>query len=167
MKRRSRMAAPASAVAPTPFQLVAGTKSWISGFVGIRWPGREDGPTFIAIKKEFTVSSSNSAITGEHGLDPAQGQLIRVNRIGGSEATWDARGMLVEERSDDYFRHYLLGLGSGDVTLTTSGARNETIWIPNVVFADHKVDMIQRLVAVEPSRLMPDPARNGAVRTRK
>jgi hypothetical protein len=86
------------------------------------------------------------------------GQLIRMNRIGGGEETWDSRGMLVEERADDYFRHYLLGLGSGDLTLTTSGAKKETIYIPNVVFADHKADIIQRLIAVEPSQLMPGPA---------
>jgi len=85
------------------------------------------------------------------------GQLIRVGKIGGNEETWDARGMLVEERADDYFRHYLLGLGSGDLTLTAAGAKNETIFIPNVLFANHKVDVIQRLVAVEPNRLMPEP----------
>ena len=87
------------------------------------------------------------------------GQLIRMNRIGGGEETWDARGMLVEERADDYFRHYLLGLGSGDLTLTTSGAKNQEIHIQNVLFANYKVDVIQRLVAVEPDQLMPDPNR--------
>jgi hypothetical protein len=85
------------------------------------------------------------------------GQLIRMNRVGGGEQTWDARGMLVEERADDYFRHYLLGLGSGDLTLTTSGAKQQEIHIRNVVFANHKVDVIQRLVAVEPDQLMPEP----------
>jgi hypothetical protein len=82
------------------------------------------------------------------------GQLTRVARIGGNEETWDTRGLLVEERADDYFRHYLLGLGAGDLTLTTSGGKKETIRIPNVVFADRKVDLIQRLVAVEPHTLM-------------
>ncbi len=82
------------------------------------------------------------------------GQLTRVARIGGNEETWDTRGLLVEERADDYFRHYLLGLGAGDLTLTTSGGKQETIRIPNVVFADRKVDLIQRLVAVEPNTLM-------------
>lgn len=82
------------------------------------------------------------------------GQLTRVGRIGGNEETWDTRGLLVEERADDYFRHYLLGLGAGDLTLTTSGGKQETIRIPNVLFADRKVDIIQRLVAVEPNTLM-------------
>jgi hypothetical protein len=86
------------------------------------------------------------------------GQLIRMNRIGGGEETWDARGMIVEERADDYFRHYLLGLGSGDLTLMTSGAKKETISVPNVVFANHKADIIQRLIAVEPNQFIPGPA---------
>lgn len=85
------------------------------------------------------------------------GQLIHVSRIGGAEETWDARGMFVEERADDYFRHYLLGLGSGDLKITTSGAKKQEIHIQNVLFANHKVGMIQRLVAVEPSSPMPDP----------
>jgi hypothetical protein len=66
--------------------------------------------------------------------------------------------MIVEERADDYFRHYLLGLGSGDLTLMTSGAKKETISIPNVVFANHKADIIQRLIAVEPNQFIPGPA---------
>jgi hypothetical protein len=85
------------------------------------------------------------------------GQLIRANRIGGNEETWDARGMLIEERADDYFRHYLLGLGSGDLKLNTSGAKRDEIHIYNVLFASHKMNVIQRLVAVEPTQVMPEP----------
>jgi hypothetical protein len=65
--------------------------------------------------------------------------------------------MLVEERADDYFRHYMLGLGSGDLTLNTSGAKSEEIRIQNVLFANRKMKIIQRLVAVEPNRLMQEP----------
>lgn len=85
------------------------------------------------------------------------GQLTREKLIGGAEETYDTRGMLVEEFSDDYFRHYLLGIGTGDISLQTAGAKNNKIYIPNVLFADAKVDSIQRLVAVEPNKLMPDP----------
>ena len=85
------------------------------------------------------------------------GQLTREDMIGGAEETYDTRGMLVEEFSDDYFRHYLLGLGTGDISLKTAGAKEKTIYIRNVVFANAKVDAIQRLVAVEPNKLMPDP----------
>lgn len=84
------------------------------------------------------------------------GQLIRVSRIGGDEETWDTRGMLVEERADDYFRHYMLGLGTGDLTINTSGAKSDVIRINNVLFANRKMKIIQRLVAVEPARFIAE-----------
>jgi len=84
------------------------------------------------------------------------GQLTREDMIGGAEETYDTRGMLVQEFSDDYFRHYLLGLGTGDLSLQTAGAKQKTIRINNVLFANAKVDAIQRLVSVEPNKLMGD-----------
>jgi len=85
------------------------------------------------------------------------GQLTREDMLGGAEETYDTRGMLVEEYSDDYFRHYMLGLGTGDLSLQTAGAKQKTIRINNVLFANAKVDAIQRLVSVEPNKLMREP----------
>lgn len=85
------------------------------------------------------------------------GQVTRVDMIGGAEEAYDTHGLLVEEFSDDYFRHYLLGLGTGDLSLKTAGAEPKTIHIRNVLFARSKVDAIQRLVAVEPDKLMREP----------
>jgi hypothetical protein len=85
------------------------------------------------------------------------GQLTREDMIGGAEETYDTRGMLVQEFSDDYFRHYLLGLGTDDISLQTAGAKQKTIRINNVLFANAKVDAIQRLVSVEPNKLMGEP----------
>ncbi len=79
------------------------------------------------------------------------GQMTEERVIGGGERTYDARGMLVEQRGDDFFRHAILGLGSGDLKLTTSGATREEIFIPNATSANRKVKAIQRLVAVEPT----------------
>jgi hypothetical protein len=47
------------------------------------------------------------------------GQLTVERVIGGGEDSYDTRGMLFEERADDFFRHYILGFGSGDLRLTT------------------------------------------------
>jgi hypothetical protein len=58
--------------------------------------------------------------------------------------------MLFEQHGDDFFRHVVLGLGAGDLKLMTTGAKSEQIDIPNVLFANHKVKQIQRLVAVKP-----------------
>lgn len=82
------------------------------------------------------------------------GQIIEEKIIGGGQESYDTRGMLFEQRSDDFFRHTVLGLGAGDLCLITSGAKEETIEIPNVLFAERKVKAIQKLVAVEPNQLM-------------
>lgn len=85
------------------------------------------------------------------------GQLTEEHLISGGEETYDARGMLFEQHGDDFFRHRILGLGAGDLALTTSGAKQATIQIPNVLFAERKVRDIQKLVAVQPDKLMPHP----------
>jgi hypothetical protein len=78
------------------------------------------------------------------------GQLTEERVIGGGEMSYDTRGMLFEQHADDFFRHVILGVGAGDLRLMTTGARKETIDIPNVLFAQAKVRKIQRLVAVKP-----------------
>ncbi|MDX2265260.1 MAG: hypothetical protein NW215_09855 [Hyphomicrobiales bacterium] len=78
------------------------------------------------------------------------GQMTVKEIIGGGETSYDARGMLFEEHSDDLFRHILLGLGSGDLRITTAGAKREEFYLPNVLFADWKVKEAQRLIAVKP-----------------
>jgi hypothetical protein len=78
------------------------------------------------------------------------GQLTEERVIGGGELSYDTRGMLFEQQSDDFFRHVILGLGAGDLRLVTTGAKKEIIEIPNVLLAQSKVRKIQRLVAVKP-----------------
>lgn len=82
------------------------------------------------------------------------GQLTEERVIGGGEVSFDTRGMLFEQHADDFFRHIVLGLGAGDLRLLTTGARKESIEIPNVLFAQSKVRKIQRLVAVKPDDAM-------------
>lgn len=82
------------------------------------------------------------------------GQMTREQLIGGGEQSFDVRGMLFEKHGEDYFRHVLLGLGSGDLRLMTAGANKQTIEIPNVLNVDRKVRAIQRLIAVKPDDLM-------------
>lgn len=84
------------------------------------------------------------------------GQLTEEHVIGGGEQSYDARGMLFEQHGDDLFRHVILGLGAGDLSLITSGARQKTIKVQNVLFAERKVKKIQKLVAVEPNDLLRD-----------
>lgn len=81
------------------------------------------------------------------------GQLTQESWIGDSEESFDTRGMLFEKHGEDFLRHRLLGLGSGDLKLTTAGAKKSTIEIPDVLFVDKKVEKVQRLIAVEPNQM--------------
>jgi hypothetical protein len=78
------------------------------------------------------------------------GQMTFERMIGGGERSYDTRGMVFEKHLEDFFRHWILGLGSGDLMIKTSGARSEEIFIPNVAFVDRKVKQIQTLVAIKP-----------------
>ncbi len=82
------------------------------------------------------------------------GQLTTERVVGGGQQSYDTRGMLFEQRSDDFFRHKILGLGSGDIRLITTGARKEEIDIPNVLFAARKIRIMQRLIAVKPEEAL-------------
>ncbi|MBC8049356.1 MAG: hypothetical protein H7X92_04300 [Chitinophagales bacterium] len=81
------------------------------------------------------------------------GQLTVKEMVGGGETSYDARGMLFEEESDDLFRHILLGFGSGDLRVTTAGAKREEFYLPNVLFADWKVKQAQNLLSVKPDKV--------------
>jgi hypothetical protein len=82
------------------------------------------------------------------------GQLTQESLIGDSAESFDARGMLFEKHGEDFLRHKVLGLGAGDLRLTTAGAKQRTIEIPDVLFVDKTVARVQRLIAVEPNDLM-------------
>lgn len=81
------------------------------------------------------------------------GQLTEERLIGDSAESFDTRGLLFEKHGEDFLRHRVLGLGSGDLRLTTAGAKKRTIEIPDVLFVDRTVDRVQRLIAVEPNSL--------------
>jgi hypothetical protein len=78
------------------------------------------------------------------------GQMVSGAFIGGGEQTFDTRGMSVEKKRDDLFRHWVLGLGSGDLHIATTGAKKAEFVIPNVLFVGSKVEAIQRLTAMKP-----------------
>ena len=81
------------------------------------------------------------------------GQLTEEHWIGGGEQSYDTRGMLFEQRSNDFFRH-VVGLGAADLLLITTGARKQEIDIPNVLFADRKIKTMQRLIAIKPEEAL-------------
>ncbi len=78
------------------------------------------------------------------------GQMVEERLIGGQARSYDTNGLVFEKRGQDLFHDIVLGLGAGDLTLTTGGANVEIIQIPNVLFVDRKVKAIERLIAVKP-----------------
>ncbi len=83
------------------------------------------------------------------------GQMTYQHVVGGGEKAYDTRGMVFEQLQQDVFRHWLLGFGSGDIHISTTGARREEIYIPNVLFVHHKVELIRRLIAMKPDQHIP------------
>jgi hypothetical protein len=79
------------------------------------------------------------------------GQITGERVIGGAERSYDTHGMVFEKERQDMFRHWILGLGSGDLHIHTMGAKRENLHIPNVLFVDWKVDAIQKLISTRPN----------------
>jgi hypothetical protein len=56
------------------------------------------------------------------------------------------QGLSLEKKRDDLFRHWLLGMGSGDLVIRTGGANAQTFELPNVLFVGSKLVTAQRLL---------------------
>jgi hypothetical protein len=73
------------------------------------------------------------------------GQLKVREEIGGGETAYDTRGMVIQHLRDDLFRHWVLGLGSGDLIVRTSGAHSHEFRMSNVLFVGRKLQMIEEM----------------------
>jgi hypothetical protein len=58
--------------------------------------------------------------------------------------------MSVYKLRDDLFRHWILGLGSGDLHVSTTGANAQEFILPNVMFIGTKLSRIQHVIAMKP-----------------
>ncbi len=80
------------------------------------------------------------------------GQFKVCTEIGGGEQTYSTVGLTMEKRRSDLFRHWILGLGSGDLIVKTSGAQAHHFEMDNVLFVGRKVQQIEDLVRQIPDR---------------
>jgi hypothetical protein len=78
------------------------------------------------------------------------GMLTYHQVIGSADKSYDTSGMVVEQRQQDLFRHWILGFGSGDIRVSTAGARREELLLPNVLLVNAKVQQMQKLIAMKP-----------------
>ncbi len=81
------------------------------------------------------------------------GQVVLHNLVGGGARAFDTRGMVVYKLRDDPFRHWIFGIGSGDLHIATAGAEELTLDVSNVCFIDRKLDQIQHLVSLSPDAM--------------
>lgn len=53
---------------------------------------------------------------------------------------------MVEKHTDDVFRHWLLGFGSGDLTVRTAGTNSKQFEVPNILRIGRKLNLIQQML---------------------
>jgi hypothetical protein len=53
--------------------------------------------------------------------------------------------MVIQHLRDDIFRHWILGLGSGDLIVRTSGAHSHEFRMSNVLFVGRKLQLIEEM----------------------
>jgi hypothetical protein len=74
------------------------------------------------------------------------GQMRVCQEIGEGEEIFDTMGMAVTKRRSGLFRHWLLGMGSGDLLVKTSGANAQQFQMHNVLFVGKKLQLIQDML---------------------
>jgi len=75
------------------------------------------------------------------------GQFKVCDEIGGGEQVYSTDGMTLQKQRSDFFRHYIIGLGSGDLIVRTAGAQGHHYDLPNVLFINAKVRQIEELIS--------------------
>jgi hypothetical protein len=75
-----------------------------------------------------------------------RGQLRVRSAVGAGEKTYDTFGVMVEKHTDDVFRHWLLGFGSGDLTVRTAGTNAQQFEVANVLRIGRKLELIQQML---------------------
>jgi hypothetical protein len=77
------------------------------------------------------------------------GQFIVHKDIGDAREVYDTTRVTVQKRRSDLFRHWVLGLGSGDLIVQVPNQGKE-ILLPNVAFVDRRVQQIADLMKTRP-----------------
>jgi hypothetical protein len=80
------------------------------------------------------------------------GQITENFFLGGGSRSFDTENMMVEKFRNDLFRHWIIGMGTGDLHIETTGATKFTIEIPNVLFIGRKVRILQEMIATIPDQ---------------
>jgi hypothetical protein len=73
------------------------------------------------------------------------GQVRVCQAVGAGETVYDTTGMTFTKQQNDLFRHWIIGLGSGDLIIHRSNT-NQEIDMPNILFIAAKVRLIEQMI---------------------
>lgn len=82
----------------------------------------------------------------QHYIVFDQGQIRYVQEVGDSEVVIQSEGAVVEKKRNDVFRHWLLGLGTGDLVIRTGGGHGQAIELENVINITRKLVIVNQMV---------------------
>jgi hypothetical protein len=82
----------------------------------------------------------------QHYVVFGRGQIRYVQEVGESEMVIPSGGASVEKRRSDGFRHWILGLGAGDMVIRVGGTNGPTIEMDNVLWIGWKMAVIDKLL---------------------
>lgn len=78
------------------------------------------------------------------------GQITHEYVFGGGQTSFETEGIAFKKLRDDLFRHWILGIGSGDLILfplQAGTATREELTMHNVMFVGSKLAQVQKLIA--------------------
>ena len=77
------------------------------------------------------------------------GQFTVCEGIGDAREVYDMTRVTVRKKRSDLIRHWILGLGAGDLVITVPNQSREIV-MPDVLFVDRKIRQIAELMKVRP-----------------
>lgn len=80
-----------------------------------------------------------------HYIEFRPTQFTIVEEVGEGEKNYDTIGLVFDKKRDNFFQHWLLGFGSGDLKITTSGGHRNEIYFPNVMMISSRIDQLHEL----------------------
>lgn len=81
-----------------------------------------------------------------HYVTFGQGQIRYVLEVGDGEVVIPSEGTVVEKKRSDAFRHWVLGLGAGDLVIRSGGHNMPSIELKNVLNIGKKLAVIDRML---------------------
>ncbi|MBY0456448.1 MAG: hypothetical protein K2V38_03865, partial [Gemmataceae bacterium] len=127
----------------------------------LRWLGgldvRMNAGGYLAIAVPLFVIWAFSTFVYDHYtyLIVTRGQVRIRQAIGDGEVALDTAGVSLEKKRDDLFRHWLVGLGSGDIHVRTRGPATLDFELNNVLFVGAKLARIQDLIRERETAAQP------------